>query len=365
MWQVKVAVRKGPAYMMLASLAFTVMVASVKHLRHELSALEVVLWRASLSVPLAAAMARGQVLSVRSPGLLTARVVLGFAAMACFFTAARGLSLADMSFLSKLQPVVIVLLAPVLLGGHERVGRSVLGVIVAGLIGTSLLLGPALAVGNHYGLWALSAAVFSSGAHLAVRALRKHASAPAIVFWFQLGSACLALLLMPLILGTGPHWPQARLWPALLVCGGAATLGQVLMTRAYAVEKASIVGASSYVAPVWGVVGDAMLFSVWPSPTGWVGGGLIVAAGLWLLRWPGDGVVADGTAALPPETEAQSKNVINDGSRRTATACATSSGKVRPEESSGRLSGEKNPTSLVSYEGRASPSSISPRKKSL
>jgi drug/metabolite transporter (DMT)-like permease len=296
-------VRRGPAYMMLASLAFTIMVASVKVLSRELSALEVLLWRASLSVPLAALLARGRILRVKSPGLLGARVVLGFAAMACFFTAAAGLSLADMAFLSKLQPVVIVLLAPVVLGTHERVGRGVFGIVVLGLSGTALLVGPALAVGNRYGLWALGATLFSSGAHLTVRALRKYASAPTIVFWFQLGAACLALAFLSLMLGTGPRWPAAQLWPALLVCGGSATLGQVLMTRAYAVEKAGVVGAASYVAPVWGVAGDAVLFGVWPSATAWVGGGLIIAAGLWLLRYPGDGVLADGTVAIPPEPE--------------------------------------------------------------
>ena len=82
--------------------------------------------------------------------------------------------------------------------------------------GTALLLGPALAVGNRYGLWALGATLLSSGAHLTVRALRKYASAPAIVFWFQLGAACLALTLLPAMLGTGPRWPPARLWPALV-----------------------------------------------------------------------------------------------------------------------------------------------------
>jgi drug/metabolite transporter (DMT)-like permease len=296
-------VRRGPAYMMLASLAFTIMVASVKHLRHELSALEVLLWRASLSVPLAAILARGRIFCVKSPGLLGARVILGFGAMACFFTAAAGLSLSDMAFLSKLQPVLIVLLAPVLLGTHERVGRGVFGIVALGLAGTVLLVGPALAVGNRYGLWALGAALLSSGAHLTVRALRKYASAPAIVFWFQLGAACLALTLLPLLLGTGPRWPQARLWPALLVCGGSATLGQVLMTRAYAVEKAGVVGAASYVAPVWGVAGDAVLYGLWPSATAWLGGGLIVAAGWWLLRHPADSVVADGTVAIPPDAD--------------------------------------------------------------
>ena len=47
-------VRRGPAIMMLATLAFTAMIASVKHLRSELGAVEVVFFRAALSMPLAA-----------------------------------------------------------------------------------------------------------------------------------------------------------------------------------------------------------------------------------------------------------------------------------------------------------------------
>ena len=43
---------------------------------------------------------------------MVVRCVLGFGAMTCFFTAAKGLSLADLSILAKLQPIVLAILAP-------------------------------------------------------------------------------------------------------------------------------------------------------------------------------------------------------------------------------------------------------------
>ena len=315
-------VRRGPAIMMLATLAFTVMIASVKWLRSELGALEVVFFRAALSVPLAAVLCRGRVWRVNRPGLLLLRVLLGFAAMGCFFTAVAGLSLADMALVSKLQPVLVVLLAPALLGGDERVGRSIWWVLAAGVVGTALLLGPELAVGNRYGLWALAAAGFSSLAHVALRALRAHASPPTIVFWFQLGSAGLALALLMILSDEAPRWPRLGLWPAIVTCGVAATLGQVLMTRAYAVEKASIVGAASYVGPLWAVAGDALLFAAWPSANALAGGAVIVGAGLWLLRDRPSAVVADGTAPTVPisdPTTTCDPQASNKSSHRAAT----------------------------------------------
>ena len=47
--------------------------------------------------------------------LLATRIVVGFAAMTCFFTAAHGLAVADMSLIGRLQPLLIALLAPLFL----------------------------------------------------------------------------------------------------------------------------------------------------------------------------------------------------------------------------------------------------------
>jgi S-adenosylmethionine uptake transporter len=274
--------RRGPLYMMFATLAFTVMVALAKIAREELSALEVVCWRGTTSVVLTFWLAKRVGLTVRRPGLLCVRILLGFAAMASFFTAVKGLSLADMGILTKLQPILVALIAPLALGAGERGGWMLAVAVVLGFSGTAVLLGPELAIGSVYGLWALTATVLSAGAHIAVRALGKDHHPEVVVFWFQLGASMLAMLILLAQTGEVPL-PPSWLWPHLLGCGVAATVGQVLMTKAYAADPAPMVAAASYVGPLWGVAADLLVFGVWPSVSVWIGGGLVVAAGVMLL----------------------------------------------------------------------------------
>ena len=290
--------RRGPLYMMLATLAFAVMLSLVKVARTELSAFEVVCWRGTTSVSLTFLLAMRGGFGVSRPGMLLARVLLGFGAVGCFFTAAKGLHLADMIVLTKLQPILVALLAPIVLGAGER-GGWILGLAVAlGLTGTVVLLGPDLAVGSVFGLWAVAGTGFSAGAHVALRAVGSENRPEAIVFWFQLGAVLLSVTVLVATKG-GVPLPPAHLWPYLLGCGVATTLGQVLMTRAYSVDPAPLVAAASYVAPVWGVAGDLLLFGEWPSGYVLLGGSLVVVAGVLLLT--------DKTGAIREAERAQTR----------------------------------------------------------
>ena len=193
---------RGPLLMVLASLAFTMMVACVKIARVELSALEVATWRGLSAVPLACWWARKISWKVNAKRLLTTRVVVGFAAMTCFFTAAHGLAVADMSLIGRLQPLLIALLAPLFLGSSERSDRRLWGLMALGFFGCSVLLGPGLAVGNLYGLWALAAIGFSTLAHITLRALGPHDDPRVVVLFFQIGVTILALSVTTIQKGT-------------------------------------------------------------------------------------------------------------------------------------------------------------------
>lgn len=280
--------RRGPLYMMLAGAFFTVMVAAAKVAREELLAIEVVFWRACISVPLAFAFARvgGSGLAVRNPRVLAMRSLLGFSAMVCFFTAAKGVTVADLSLIGKLQPIWVALMAPLLLGSAERSGRGLWGVIAGGLLGSALLIGPDLAVGSSYGLYALAATGFSAGAHVLVRLLGRTDAPSTQVFWFQLVTLGLALLAIVVTTGDLPRGPALPLWGPLALCGVGAALGQALMTRAYVLDGAARIAAASYATPLLGVAADALAFGVWPDLLGWVGGALVVGSGLWLLLIP-------------------------------------------------------------------------------
>lgn len=117
--------RRGPVYMVLASLLFTIMIGTVKIARQEMSPFAIMFWRAAFSLPLSLAFAWPRGLHMTNRAGMVLRGLFGFGAMACFFTAARGLTLADLTIISKLQPILVALSAPLALGAAERAHRNV------------------------------------------------------------------------------------------------------------------------------------------------------------------------------------------------------------------------------------------------
>ena len=280
--------RKGPLLGIASAIAFTFMVALVKICREELSAWEVIHWRSLFAIPIAGVAAWRFGFRLHAKGTFVVRLLLGFAAMTCFFTAAKGLPLANLALISRMQPILLALMAPLVLGAAERSGRMVWGVMAAGLAGCGVLLWPelkaaggGLSEGGVYALWALGAALFSAGAHLAIRKLGATDHPAIVVFWFQLLVFFLAGA--GVVLTTGWQLPPTKLWLPLAGVGLLATVGQLLMTRAYQVDRASVVAASSYTSPLWGAILDLVVFATAPSWELAVGGALVIGAGLTLL----------------------------------------------------------------------------------
>ncbi|MFT4626530.1 MAG: drug/metabolite transporter (DMT)-like permease [Myxococcota bacterium] len=275
--------------MLGASLSFTVMVTLVKLVREDLTAFEIIAWRTVVSLPLAWSVARSAGLVVTDVRTLVARCLLGFSAMVCFFTAAKGLPVTDLALVSKLQPVAIAVIAPLLLGAGERPGPRVFATLVLGMLGCAVLLGPDLGVGPvpqevrlSFGLVAVAGALFSATAHTMVRKLGATEHPTTVVFWFQ--AAVLPLSLIGVVVsGVTPTLPSLLQLAQLAGIGVFATLGQLWMTRAYQLDRAARVAAVSYAQPVFAVAIDVVAFSVWPGPNAWVGGALVVVAGLALL----------------------------------------------------------------------------------
>jgi drug/metabolite transporter (DMT)-like permease len=124
----------------------------------------------------------------------------------------------------------------------------------------------------------LASSVFSAGAHIALRGLKAERS-EAVVFWLQIAFFLIALGLVLSING-GVTVPSARIWPALVGVGLFAAAGQLLMTRAYALDTASRVATVRFVGPVWGILLDVLFFGGWPALHVWIGGAIVVSAGL-------------------------------------------------------------------------------------
>lgn len=269
---------RGPLLMLIATFVLTCMSATVKVARSELGALDIVVWRSLFAIPFAWWFARRGPLNIQKTGTMTVRVCLGFGAMYCFFTALKGLPLADTNLITKLQPVLIALGAPLFLGRTERVEARTWLMLAVGVTGTAVLLAPDLTQGSVWGLWALASSVLSAGAHIALRGLKSERS-EAVVFWLQIAFFLMALALVLMVNGRLTI-PSARVWPALVGVGLLAAAGQLLMTRAYALDTASRVATVRFIGPVWGIILDVIFFGGWPAIHVWLGGAIVVGAGL-------------------------------------------------------------------------------------
>ncbi|MEM1418784.1 MAG: DMT family transporter [Myxococcota bacterium] len=283
-------IRRGPALMLLATALFTLMVAAVKVAREELGALEVILWRTGISVPVAGLLAlRGGTTRIHAKALTTLRVLFGFGAMCCFFFATKGLDLGELSVVSRLQPVLVAILAPLALGQRERSSGRLWALLAAGLGGTLLIFVPELDGGPRlrgllpYAAAALAATTFSACAHVCVRRLGATEDPRALVLWFQLGAFSLAMSVLS-VAGEAPtRLPPSHLWLPLAAVGLFATLGQIAMTEAYRTDQASRVAAASYAAPVFGMLGDLVIFGTLPTLWAALGALVVIAAGLALV----------------------------------------------------------------------------------
>lgn len=271
--------------MTASGLVFTVMFALVKAMREELGAFDLVFWRGLFAGMLAYVLARHGTggIRVQYRGLLVIRTVLGFAAMSCSFAAAKGLGVGDILLIGKMQPLLIAILAPLLLGDDERAGPWIWLMLVVGLAGGLLLVAPDLALGSMYGVLALAGAMLAAGAKIGVRAIMREDDARVVVFYFQIGAAVLAMAAVAVTEGRLPVWPEAHLWPYLLGIGVTAAVGQLLMTQAYVFDRAPVIAAATYTAPIWGIIADITIFGLVPDTLAIVGGLLILGSGMVLI----------------------------------------------------------------------------------
>lgn len=275
--------RSGPFLMILASAAFTTMVACARVARQDFGGLELVFWRGVISLPLLLLVGRELNLTLRRHrGTFAIRAVLGFLAMSCFYTAARDVDLLTLSLIMRLQPILVTLAAPWILGRTESAGAGGVVAAIVGFAGSALLIAPDLEAGSWSILFAVAAPILSAGAHLALRRVSVENPSRAIVFWFHLSMIPLAF---GGVAGQGQSisLPTGSMAVFVLGVGVCATAGQLLMTRAYKLERAPLVAAASYTGVLWALAYDVLFFDEIPSLLAIPGGALVIGSSLWLI----------------------------------------------------------------------------------
>jgi len=275
--------RRAMLTMLVAVAMFAMMDAGLKQLSTYYPAFQVASLRGAASLPLVLVWALatggiGPLLRVRW-SLHLLRGVLGVAMMATFVYAVARLPLSTTYSIFFVAPLLITALSVPVLG--EKVGPRRWTAIAVGLIGVIVLLRPTgQGMVSLAALAVLVAAVMYAVSAITVRILARTDSTQAMMVW----------LMVMIAVGAGalawPDWVAIRREDLWLIAGigVAGALGQYAITEAFRMGEASAIAPLEYTALVWGVLFDLTFWGVLPDAITWLGAGIIVVSGLYLIR---------------------------------------------------------------------------------
>jgi drug/metabolite transporter (DMT)-like permease len=206
------------------------------------------------------------------------RGILAVIMLAGFIYAVKMLSLADAYSIFFVAPLLVTAFAVPILGEHVDWRRWL--AIGVGLAGVLAMLGP---TGNSLSTIGAIGAFLSAVAYalsaISVRVLTRTDTTVSMVFWF--------LVLLTLFAGAlaAPGWVAVRPadWTWIAALGVMGSIGQHFITEAFRHAPASVIAPFEYTALVWGVGIDWVFWDVIPGGRLFAGGGIIIAAGLFLI----------------------------------------------------------------------------------
>jgi drug/metabolite transporter (DMT)-like permease len=211
-------------------------------------------------------------------GMHLLRGALMVGVLAGFIYAVKVLSLATAYSIFLSAPLIATALSVPILG--DRVpGRNWLAVVL-GLVGVLIMLRPSTSgmatLGALAALFAATAYAFSV---IALRVIGRSDTTSSVVFW------TISLMTVLCSLVAIPEWvPLASgHWKLLIGLGVAGAIGQHLLTEAFRAAPPSVVAPFEYTALLWGMAIDWVVWGVLPGSRVYLGGGIVIASGLYLI----------------------------------------------------------------------------------
>ena len=273
---------RASLYILGASLSLATMAALVHAVGPRCDWLVISLVRAVLMLATAATLARssGSKLAVWRPRTLWVRSLAGSCSLVCNFYALSRLPIADAITLMNIQPLWILTITLVIFRRLPSFGEFI--GVACGLTGVALLERPHLSGDRLAAFVALLSSASSAVAMLGLHRLR-HLDSRAVVAHFA-GVASLVSLGWLCVRHDAftPGLLEPTTWLYLLGIGATGTLGQILLTKAYAAGAPAKVAVVGLTQVLFGMGFDVAIWGRVLEPTAIAGFALVLAPTTWL-----------------------------------------------------------------------------------
>lgn len=218
-----------------------------------------------------------KVLATRHIKLHLFRTGIGFFAPLCFFLSLKYLPLADATAIFFCTTFFMTAGSVLLLG--EQVGAHRWGAVIVGFIGVLIVSSPGTESFHPASILPLLAAASYAGIVLTGRFLTRTESPFKLVFYFSAFNTLVATLLLPFFWNS----PSLDVILLMLLVSALALGGYLCLTYAISIAPIGSIAPIEYVALAWAAILGYVFWQEIPSSAAWLGMGIILAAGLYIM----------------------------------------------------------------------------------
>ena len=269
---------RGVLWMIVSCIAFAAMWVMIRYVSRQVHAFEIVFFRNFIGTLVLLPML------LTTPGLLRLdritthlrRATSGFIATMGTFYAVAHAPLATALSINYTAPLFATVGAVLFLG--ERIRARRVAALVVGFVGMLVVVRPGSLPMTPGVIAAMISAVSTAFSIVAIRALVTSDDSRAVAAWTFILTTIPSLIVASFVW----TWPPRDVWPLLGMIGTAAAIGQLSLSRAFALAEASAILPYDFVR--FGLIATAgiVLFGERMDALTIVGGAIILATTIYL-----------------------------------------------------------------------------------
>ena len=282
---------RGVLFMILASVTFAFMGGFAKILGESIPPLEVTFFRNIFGVAIIG-FALLKTPTTKQGGklwLLVFRGSIGFLALLAYFYDMAYIPLGEAVTYNKTSPLFLAFFAWLFL--KEKLNKNAIFALIIGFWGIVFIAKPIGGTFDKYDILGIFSGIGAALAYTSIRELKNYYDTRTIAMSFMLAGTIGPVILMLIsqfidipkdldFLFAKFQMPQGKEWIYIVMLGTLATASQLLMTKAYSLTKAGIVGTITYSQIVFAVIIGTLLGDKFPDIYTWIGIIMVIVAGV-------------------------------------------------------------------------------------